>query len=45
VVERIGQRGACPDHSAAIASIVDKLTKGKSRVISSISEIGGMGTE
>ena len=43
VIERIGQHGSCPDHSAAIASIVDKLTKGPGRAISSVNQISGIG--
>ncbi|MDO8525390.1 MAG: acetate kinase [Candidatus Omnitrophota bacterium] len=43
VVERIGQPGSCRDHHAAIAVIVDALTKGRSKVIGSKSEIRGVG--
>ena len=43
VVERIGQSGACKDHSAAIKIIVDTLTDLRRGVIASTSEIDGIG--
>lgn len=43
IIERIGQKGACRDHCAAIKMIVDALTDKAGGVISSKSQINGVG--
>ena len=43
LIERIGQNGSCKNHYDAIGQIVKELTDEKTGVISSISEIAGIG--